>query len=344
MADDVKGRTKVPALLMLASFVVVVAGMRAAASILVPFLLAVFIAVICAPPFFWLQRRGLPKILALVFILAAIVATGMLVGVLIGPSLNQFLRSIPGHQARLSAYVAALADWLVERGLEVSVEDIRSVFNFGWIMNLAGEILSTLSSLLTNTFLILLAVVFILLEAADLPKKLKFVLRDPDRSLSAIEKFSRSANRYLVIKTLVSAGTGLLIGLWLSILGADYPVLWGTLAFLLNYVPNIGSIIAAVPAVLVVLLQLGAASAILAILGYVTVNVVISNILEPKLMGRGLSLSTLVVFLSLVFWGWVLGPLGMILSVPITSLVKIALESSEDTKRFANMLGSGTGG
>jgi predicted PurR-regulated permease PerM len=266
----------------------------------------------------------------------------MLFGALIGPSLNQFLRSLPGHQTRLSAYIATLANWLVERGIDVSVEDVRGVFNPGWIMNLAGDILSTLSGLLTNAFLILLKVVFILLEAADLPKKLRPVLKDPETSLYTIEKFSRSANRYLFINTLVSAGTGLTIGIWLSILGADYPVLWGTLAFLLNYVPNIGSIIASVPAVLLVLLQLGVDSAILAILGYLIVNVVISNILEPKLMGKGMSLSTLVVFLSLVFWGWVLGPMGMILSVPINSMVKIALESSENTKGFAVILGSGT--
>ena len=168
------------------------------------------------------------------------------------------------------------------------------------------------------------------------------MLKNPERSLSTIEKFSRDAKRYLVIKTLISAIEALAIWLWLLILGVDYPVLWGTLVFLLNYVPNIGSIIAALPAVLLALVQLGVGSALLTALGFAVANIVVGNIIEPKVTGKGLSLSALVVFLSLVFWGWVLGPIGMILSVPMTSLVTIALESYEGTRGLAIMLGSAT--
>ena len=217
-----------------------------------------------------------------------------------------------------------------------------ATFNPGWVMNLVGGIFSALSTVLTNTFLILLTVVFILLEAADFPKKLRIFLKNPERALSAIEKFSRNANRYLVIKTLISATIGVVIWLWLLIIGVDSPLLWGMLSFLLNYVPNIGSIIAALPVALLALVQLGVGSALLTILGFVVVHIVVGNIIEPKLMGKGLSLSTLVVFLSMVFWGWVLGPIGMILSVPMTSLVKIALEGYEETRGLAIMLGSGT--
>ena len=342
MDDNVKRAAKTPALLILASFVIVVAGMKAASSILVPFFLAVFIAVICTPPLFWLQRKGVPKVLALVLILAAILIVGLLFGALIGPSLNDFLRSLPDYQERLSTHIAASISWLREKGVNIPAEEVPHALNPGWVMDLAGGIFAALSSVLTNAFLILLTVVFILLEAADLPKKLQIMLKNPERSLSTIEKFSQSAKRYLVIKTLISAATGLAIWLWLLILGVDYPVLWGTLSFLLNYVPNIGSIIAALPAVLLALVKLGVGSALLTVLGFLVVNVVIGNILEPKLTGKGLSLSTLVVFLSLVFWGWVLGPIGMILSVPMTSLVKIALESYEETRGLAIMLGSAT--
>jgi len=342
MDDNGKRAAKAPALLILASFIIVVAGMKAASSILVPFFLAVFIAVICAPPLFWLQRKGLPKVLALTFILVAILIVGLLFGALIGPSLNDFLSSLPDYQGRLSNHITALMDWLREKGVNIPAEEVPRTLNPGWVMILAGGIFAALSSVLTNAFLILLTVVFILLEAADLPKKLRIVLKNPERSLSTIEKFSQSAKRYLVIKTLISAATGLAIWLWLLILGVDYPVLWGTLAFLLNYVPNIGSIIAALPAILLALVQLGVGSALLTTLGFLVVNVVIGNILEPKLTGKGMSLSTLVVFLSLVFWGWVLGPIGMILSVPMTSLVAIALQSYEETRGLAFMLGSDT--
>jgi predicted PurR-regulated permease PerM len=342
MDDSVKRAAKAPAVLILASFIIVVAGMKAASSILVPFFLAVFIAVICTAPLFWLQRKGVPKVLALVLILVALLVVGLLFGVLIGPSLNDFLRSLPDYQERLSTHIATLISWLREKGVNIPAEEVPHTLNPGWVMNLAGGIFAALSSVLTNAFLILLAVVFILLEAADIPKKLRIVLKNPERSLSTIEKFGQSAKRYLVIKTLISAAIGLVIWLWLLILGVDYPVLWGTLSFLLNYVPNIGSIIAALPVALLALVQLGVGSALLTVLGFVVVHVVVGNIIEPKLTGKGLSLSTLVVFLSLIFWGWVLGPIGMILSVPMTSLVTIALESYEETRGLAIMLGSDT--
>lgn len=343
MDDNNKRTVKVPVLLMLAGFVIVVAGMKAASSILVPFFLAVFIAVICTPLLFWLQRKGVPKVLALTVILLAILVAGMLFGALIGPSLNDFLKSLPDYQKQLSTHVATWTSWVRKKGVTIPQGGVLGALDPGWVMSLAEGILSGLSSVLANAFLILLTVVFILLEAAGFPKKLRGVLKDPERSLSAIEKFSQSAKRYVVIKTLISAATGLVIWLWLLILGVEYPVLWGTLSFLLNYVPNIGALIAALPVTLLALVQLGVGSALLTVLGFVVVHVVVGNFIEPKLTGQGLSLSTLVVFLSLVFWGWILGPIGMILSVPMTSLVKIALESREETRRFAVLLGSETG-
>ena len=337
-----KTRTTVrlPVLLTLASFVIVVAGMKAANSILVPFFLAVFVAVICAPPLFWLQSKGVPKVASLLFILVAILAVGSLLGVLVGTSLNEFLGSLPSYQERLSAQVTALTDWLRGKGVDIPEKDLRDALHPGSAMRLAGTLLSTLSGVLTDAFLILLTIIFILLEAADFPKKLKAALKKPEGSLTTIERFSRSANRYVVIKTLLSIVVGVAIWLWLVILGVDYPVLWGTLAFMLNFVPNIGSILAAAPPALLALVQLGIGSALLTAMGSLVVHNIVGNMIEPKLMGKGLGLSALVVFLSLVFWGWVLGPVGMVLSVPLTSLVKIGLESNEETRGLAIMLGS----
>jgi len=144
---------------------------------------------------------------------------------------------------------------------------------------------------------------------------------------------------YLVIKSVVSIATGVLITVWLSILGVDYPVLWGLLAFLFNFVPNIGSIIAAVPAVMLAMVQLGADAALYTALGYVTVNIIMGNVIEPRYMGKGVGLSTLVVFLSLVVWGWILGPVGMLLSVPLTMIVKLACEAKPETLWIAVLLG-----
>jgi predicted PurR-regulated permease PerM len=145
-------------------------------------------------------------------------------------------------------------------------------------------------------------------------------------------------NRYFALKTVFSLITGITVWLWLAVLGVDFAATWGMIAFFLNFVPNIGSIIAAIPAVLLALIQLGVPSALLACLGYALVNIVVGNILEPKFMGRGLGLSTLVVFISLVFWGWVLGPIGMLLSIPLTMIVKIALATDEDTRWISTLL------
>jgi AI-2 transport protein TqsA len=328
------------ALLTLAAFVVVVAGMKAASSLLVPFLLAVFIAVICAPPLFWLGSKGVPKVVAVVVILVVALGAGLLVGTLVGASLNSFLGSLPDYQGRLSMRIDPVMHWLADQGVSLPSGGLKNIFNPERVMALAGGLVSGLGSVLANAVLILLTVVFILLEASGLPAKLRAALRNPERSLAGLEKFSASANRYVVIKTAISITTGLSITLWLVILGVDYPVLWGTLAFLLNYVPNIGTALAALPAMLLALVQLGPGSALLTVLGFLTVGNILGNLVEPKLMGRGLGLSTLVVFLSLVFWGWVLGPVGMILSVPLTSLVKIALESCEETCELAILLGS----
>ena len=152
-----------------------------------------------------------------------------------------------------------------------------------------------------------------------------------------LKVFGEKLRRYMSMKTVISMVTGLIIGVSLWLIGVDYPVLWGVLAFMLNFVPNIGSIIAAVPAVMLTLVQLGVAPALLVAAVYVTVNVIIGSIVEPKYMGKGLGLSTLVVFVSLVFWGWVLGPVGMLLSVPLTITVKLALDSRPETQWLGHL-------
>jgi len=161
---------------------------------------------------------------------------------------------------------------------------------------------------MTNAFMILLTVVFILGEEVGFSEKLKSTSRNSEKTIEAINQFSAGVNRYMAIKALMSLLTGTIILVWLWILGVDYFVLWGMLAFLLNFVPTLGSIIAAIPAVLLAVVQLGVGDAVLVGVGFLAVNLGVGNILEPRVMGRGLDLSTLVVFLSLVFWGWVLGP------------------------------------
>jgi AI-2 transport protein TqsA len=194
---------------------------------------------------------------------------------------------------------------------------------------------------MTNVFLILLTVVFILAEEVGFSDKIQLASRQPAATLRALNQFKSAINRYMAIKTLISLATGLLVTLWLWIIGVDYPVLWGLLAFLFNYIPTFGSFLAGVPPVLLALVQLGWPEALMVVAGFSLINVLLDNVLTPRLMGKGLDLSALVVFLSLVFWGWALGTIGMFLSVPLTMTVKIALESFDETRWVGVMLGSG---
>jgi predicted PurR-regulated permease PerM len=178
-----------------------------------------------------------------------------------------------------------------------------------------------------------------LLEARSILRKLAEILQDPEESLPRFESFSETINRYMAIKTTTSALTGILAYALNVLLGVDFAVLWGLLAFLLNYVPNIGSFIAAVPAVLLAAVQLGLGEAAFLGVAYFALNTVVGGMFEPRFMGQGLGLSTLVVWLSLVFWGWALGPVGMLLSVPLTVTLRIALEHRPDTHWIAVLLG-----
>lgn len=325
--------------LMLAAIVICLAGVKAASPILVPFCLSVFIAIICNPILKWLMKYRMPKGLAITSIIVVVVLAGMWLANLVGKAVNDFTAQMPSYQQQLGEKFSGLAQTLTEYNVPVSVNQIVEYFDPGAAMGVATSILGGFGGVMANLFLILLTVVFILAEADSLPKKLHFALDDPDMRMAQIDQFLSSVNQYIAIKTMVSMATGLIISTVLWAIGLDYWVLWGVLAFLLNYIPNIGSIIAALPAVLLALVQIGPAGAGGVVALYVVVNVVMGNAVEPRFLGKGLGLSTLVIFLSLIFWGWLLGTVGMLLSVPLTMIVKIGLESNNSSRWLALLLG-----
>lgn len=326
-------------LFIAAAFVVVVAGMRAAQTIIVPFLLSLFVVIITAPLMAMLRDRGLPTWLAMIIVLIGIVMASLGLMALIGNSLQDFHDNLPLYQQRIAVKEAELSAWLEQFGIYISKDLLLQHADLGAAMRLASSLLAGFSGVLANSFLIILTVIFILAEASDLPPKLRAAVRRPDVSLVLLSQFAADLKRYAAIKTMVSLVTGVVVAVWLRVLGVDYPLLWGILAFLLNYIPNIGSIIAAVPPVLLALVQLGSGWAILVAVGFLVVNTVMGNWVEPRYLGRGLGLSTLVVFLSLIFWGWVFGPVGMLLSVPLTMAFKIGLDVGESTRWLAILMG-----
>lgn len=323
-----------------AAVIIIVAGMKAAQDIIIPFLLSGFIAIICGPPLVWLRKKGLPTGPAIMLVIIGISLGGLLVTALIGSSIGDFTNALPDYQAKIDAKTVQLANLLSNLGINIEDKALGEYIAPGAAMHFASQLLSGLGSVLSNAFIILLTVIFLLLEAASFRIKIEkvFASHRPDFSLAAFDHFITSVNRYMAIKTWLSLATGIFVAVWLAALDVDYPLLWGLLAFLLNYIPNIGSILAAIPATLLALIQLGPTVALLAAGGYALVNIIIGNVIEPRFMGKGLGLSTLVVFMSLAFWGWVLGPVGMLLSVPLTMTVKIAMASSEGTGWMATMM------
>lgn len=329
------------AIIVSAALVVVIAGMKYAAPLLVPFLLSVFIAVISFPLMSNLQQKGLPKGLALTLVMLLVVLVGFMLTVLIGSSLTDFSQSLPLYQENISAEWSGVFQWLNEHGISVA-DNIKEMADPAAAIGLVSSILKGFGGVLTNSFLIILTVVFILIETAGLTQKF-ITLSAGDNTPHGEQMFSQvfveKLRSYMSMKTIISIITGVIIATALWLIGVDYPVLWGVLAFMLNFVPNIGSIIAAVPAVLLTMVQLSFASAMLVAAVYVVVNVLVGSVIEPKYMGKGLGLSTLIVFVSLVFWGWVLGPVGMLLSVPLTITVKLALDSKPETQWLGHLLG-----
>ena len=319
-----------------ACLVVVIAGLRASATVVLPFLVAVFLAVVSVPLMRWLERHKVPQPLAVLGTVLSAVGAIVLLGLVVGQTVSEFTAAAPGYQARLQDLMDSVVILLDDVG--VPAEEIRALDLLPpGLFDMVGGILGAIASFASNTFLVLLTAVFIMMEAAGFGAKLRAAFGQ-DANFGQFEQMTQQVQKYLVIKTAISAGTGLVVGLWVAALGLDFALLWGLVAFILNFIPNLGSIIAAVPAVLLALVQFGLVRAGVIALGYVAINLIFGNFVEPLLMGRRLGLSTLVVFVSLVFWGWVWGPIGMLFSVPLTMVVKIALENTKDFRWMAVML------
>ncbi|HCR6592626.1 TPA: AI-2E family transporter [Shigella sonnei] len=272
--------------IMLGMLVIILCGIRFAAEIIVPFILALFIAVILNPLVQHMVRWRVPRVLAVSILMTIIVMAMVLLLAYLGSALNELTRTLPQYRNSIMTPLQALEPLLQRVGIDVSVDQLAHYI-------------------------------------------------DPN---AAIQRAIDSVSHYLVLKTAISIITGLVAWAMLAALDVRFAFVWGLLAFALNYIPNIGSVLAAIPPIAQVLVFNGFYEALLVLAGYLLINLVFGNILEPRIMGRGLGLSTLVVFLSLIFWGWLLGPVGMLISVPLTIIVKIALEQTAGGQSIAVLL------
>jgi AI-2 transport protein TqsA len=364
-------------LMTCAALVVVGAGLRELKPIALPLLVAFFLTVLSAPVFTWMTRHRVPKAVAMLAAGMMNLAVFLGLGLLLFSSVHALSAALPGYQQRAEVRVRSLLGWLESKGVDTSdldwLRNPRSVqarpplhldpsdsvdpvavprsdgkatapreplhfIQLDDFMVFVGSTVRSLLAVSTMVLLVMLTMVFALLEFDTFRPKLEQVLGWTPAALDRITKASVEIQRYLLYKTLISLATGFAAGLWIWFLDLRFPVLWGLIAFILNYVPSVGSIVAAGPPVALAWVDEGFAAAALVCLGYLVINFALGNFLEPQLMGRTLGISTLVVFLSLIFWGWMWGPVGMLLAVPLTMVLRISLENTEDLRWVAQLI------
>ena len=323
-----------------ACLIVIVAGVMAASSIVLPIVLALFISIVCAQPVIWLEKRKVPYGVSVLIVLFGLLLLFVLFGGIVGNSLARFSKDAPRYEENLQSIAISFVNYLNDAGASIDSEQLIKMIDPGKILSFTAGAVGEIGQLMSDSFIIMLVTIFMLLEVKSFLYKASIIEKLHGNSLKYLDKIGVSIRHYLSIKTVISILTGLFIWIWLWIVGVDYAVLWGLIAFLLNYIPNIGSIIAAAPTMLLALVQLGAGGMLWAGAGYLIVNMVMGNIVEPKVMGKGLGLSTLVVFLSLIIWGFIFGSVGMFLSVPLTMTIKIMLEQNKSTQWIAILLGT----
>jgi AI-2 transport protein TqsA len=329
-----------PIVIQVAALAIILAGMFYAKSIITLFLLAIFISIICIQPISWLEKKRVPKWLALILVIMGLIVIFAGFTFLIGETLSSFSSNVSKYESTLTTISSSFIQFLNEKGLKIPDGQLSNLIQPAKILEFTANAVNAILSMMGNTFMIFLVVLFILMEFGSFSVKAKAILHGSDAQIAYFSTIIRNVRQYLWLKTIVGLSEGILIYLGLLIIGVDYPLLWALIAFLMNYIPNIGSILASIPTILFALVQLGLTGALWTLGMFVFVHNVIGNFLEPKIMGRGLGLSTLVVFLSLIFWGFILGTVGMFLSVPFTMTIKIILEQNEKTRWIAILLGT----
>lgn len=325
-------------LLVIACIVIVIAGLRAATEVLVPVVFAAFLTVLLAPLVRSLRRFHIPTFLGIPLTVLACVAILSLLLTVVGRSVNALLASAPNYQVRFVALSRDVVVWLHRHGVEFSQQRLMSQLRSDNALELLGQAISQLASLVSHLLLVLLLVVFLLVDTIDLPERMKGALGKSKVDVERLTRIAEEVKQYLVLKTYLCLLTGVVVWIVLTLTGVDFAPLWALVSVLLGYVPNIGPFIATAPPVLLALLQVGPGRMLIVLSLLSTMHVVIGNVVEPNLLGRRLGLSAFAVFVALITWGWIWGPAGMLLSVPLMVVIKILLENSPRYGWLAQLL------
>jgi len=311
--------------------------MQQISTILVPVFFSVFAYLIFAPLVHWLQRKGVPGTVSVGLVILLFIVVAIASGLLVLGSLLQLSTRIPNYETQLMGILEKLADYLPAAGFSIEsiMRDIGA-FAFG----ITAGILTGVLDAGTTTGLIIITTTFLLLDAAGAPKKVQKEIESQSFLVLQVTEFGKNLINYIVIRTETNLLGGIGTAVLLLIGGIDFAILWGILTFLLAYIPYIGFILAALPPMLLGLFKYGPLGALAVLAGISLVNALVENVLFPSLAGKGLKLSPSVVFLSLFYWAYVLGTAGALIAIPLTMVVKMILESSEETRWMAKLIES----
>ena len=309
--------------------------MKYAAPILVPLLISIAISIILAPLLKYLETRHIPKIISLVLVLLINIIPLILLAGYIGKEVQSFVTNFQEMKEQFNSVLNNFSGFLYHYGIHISPTELNSMAQKADVGGLVRNLATQAGNQFSNVFLIVFTAAFMLMEATSIYNKLQKIMKDRGKSSAAIMEIVGKIDSYFLIKVKTSLLTGLLVLGVLWIFNVDYPFLWATIAFSFNFVPVIGSILAAIPAIITAFLGHGFVVAGWVSLMYIIINILIGSILEPRIMGKGLGISSLVVLISMTFWGWIFGPTGMILSVPLTMCVQFLLSQYEETQWIA---------
>ncbi len=322
--------------------------LRTLSFLFIPLIFAILACYAMGIPLDYLKRLRVPSFLRIFLTIAFVLALIFMLGKLVTVNITAFQKQLPVYETKFWEYtghVLAYFDISQEQGKEM-LDSFFSNFKQKRLASLGGIVQSLSSSFfsfLGNLMWVLLFMIFILAEREAFTRRLVRILGNDKASpvLETMARVNQSVQEYLGLKTVISLLTGILVTVVLWFFGVDFALLWGTLVFIMNFVPTIGSIVATIPPIAITLFQFGSISkTILVAVLLIAIQLVVGNIIEPKVMGKGLNLSPLVVLLSLIFWGWIWGIPGMLMSVPLTAAIRIALEQIDSTRTVAALISS----
>jgi AI-2 transport protein TqsA len=326
-------------MVFLAATVVVLAGIRLGAPILNPIFFAVVLTLLFSPVYAWLKRRGLPTPLALVVMLVGLTVLFLALFFILSISITRFSERVGFYVTQLDVELDNL-DVLLER-LGLSNVDLQEVVNPSALAGALGVVLSGIAGFLSDLFLILMITLFLLGEGSAMMNRLRASVHEDNAQVSRLATVGQSVVRQFGLRAIVNLVTGAGVTILLFLLGVDFPLLWGILTFFLSFVPYIGLVLAVTPAVVLALAEFGVSRAVLVIVGVVVINILAENVLSPMMMGRGLHVSPTIVFLSFIFWAWLLGGPGAFLALPITLFVAVMFDTFPETRWLASLIGAG---